>query len=54
MPVYIDNNKNETLSVETTTAVFSEARLNSSEWMSFRKATDAKTAFGLNHTISRL
>lgn len=45
IPVYIDSNRGKTLSVEATTPMFSEARLNSTEWMSLGKATDALTGF---------
>ena len=45
MPVYEDTNRNKILSVEIMTAVFSESRLNSTEWMSIGAATDALSSY---------
>ena len=45
IPMYLDTNRNKTVSVETMTAVFAESRLSKNEWMSIGAATDAKTSF---------
>jgi len=45
MPVFNDTNRSKTLTVETPNFLFSEARLNSTEWMSIGKATDALSGY---------